>query len=139
MPVYEYLCIDCGVVFERIQPLGTEMGLCRCGKPAKKLISAPFVYRDKRFEQVVTDRNHNQWEIRTKAQLDRFMKKNGLVSKTPLDKKHLKTRDFAKESRQQAEKLAQECVKEIRKKGAMDWVQGKVNPDGADKAALARR
>ena len=67
------------------------------------------------------------------------MKKNGLVSKTPLDKKHFRPKDFRKEDRERANKLAKECVKEIHERGAMDWVQGKVNPNGADNAALAMR
>ncbi len=40
MPIYEYVCPDCDVKFDRLQPAGSAHALCpRCGMPSKKAIS----------------------------------------------------------------------------------------------------
>ena len=46
MPIYEYVCPECEVKFDRLQPTGSSQAQCpHCGMPSKKAISlfAAFV------------------------------------------------------------------------------------------------
>ena len=46
MPIYEYRCDDCDVVFEALQRLSDEpLDVCRhCGGSARKIISSPAIH-----------------------------------------------------------------------------------------------
>ena len=46
MPIYEYRCNDCDVVFEALQRLSDEpLDVCRhCGGSARKIISSPAIH-----------------------------------------------------------------------------------------------
>ena len=46
MPIYEYRCDDCDVVFEALQRLSDEpLDACRhCGGSARKIISSPAIH-----------------------------------------------------------------------------------------------
>ena len=40
MPIYEYVCPECRVRFDRLQPSGTSYAECPdCGMPSKKALS----------------------------------------------------------------------------------------------------
>jgi len=40
MPIYEYLCTECGIRFDRLQAIGSNNAECHeCGMPSKKAIS----------------------------------------------------------------------------------------------------
>ncbi len=40
MPIYEYVCPECNVKFDRLQPAGTSHAECPdCGLPSKKALS----------------------------------------------------------------------------------------------------
>lgn len=42
MPIYEYSCSNCGLVFEKLSKLGDSEKPCtNCGTSSKKIISAP--------------------------------------------------------------------------------------------------
>ena len=46
MPIYEYVCPECEIKFDRLQPTGSAQAQCpHCGMPSKKAISlfAAFV------------------------------------------------------------------------------------------------
>ena len=46
MPIYEYRCLDCGHIFERLQSLQERpVTTCpQCGRPAEKVMSASVGY-----------------------------------------------------------------------------------------------
>ncbi len=45
MPLYDFLCENCGHSFSKMLPLGTRETKCHlCGKKAQKQISAPAVH-----------------------------------------------------------------------------------------------
>ena len=49
MPIYEYVCPQCNVRFDRLQPTGTSHAECPdCGLPSKKALSlfSAFVSTD---------------------------------------------------------------------------------------------
>lgn len=56
MPIYEYVCPECKVKFDRLQPAGTSHAECPdCGLPSKKAPSlfSAFVSTDSDFPEPV--------------------------------------------------------------------------------------
>ena len=56
MPIYEYVCPECKVKFDRLQPAGTSQAECPdCGLPSKKALSlfSAFVSSDGDFSEPV--------------------------------------------------------------------------------------
>ncbi len=56
MPIYEYVCPQCNVRFDRLQPAGTSHAECPdCGLPSKKALSlfSAFVSTDGDFAEPV--------------------------------------------------------------------------------------
>ena len=52
MPIYEYVCPECRLRFERLQPVGTSHAECpECGLPSQKALSmfSAFVTGDDGF------------------------------------------------------------------------------------------
>ena len=56
MPIYEYVCPECKVKFDRLQPSGTSHAECPdCGLPSRKALSlfSAFVSTDGDFAEPV--------------------------------------------------------------------------------------
>jgi len=48
MPLYDYRCPDCGVQFERYEPMSDshEFAICECGQSADRIYAPSLVYVD---------------------------------------------------------------------------------------------
>ena len=131
MPIYEYSCPKCHKQFEILQSTYTPSRFKHCGVWVRRVISPIFAYKDKRFEFTRVDKQSNQVDITSQSSYRKFLKKNGLVSLNPKDLRNIKPNE--KGFKQKSRQLAKQCVREIHKKGAMEWVLGRNDPNGRDK------
>lgn len=59
MPIFEYLCRDCGKLFEDIQTSSDAQGLCpTCGKPGERILSATSSLSGKERQSVPGSGDH---------------------------------------------------------------------------------
>lgn len=128
--IYPFRCIICNIEFEVVQSMNTPHKAFHCGVEAQRIFTVPQTNKDLMYQFDTTIFGKRPVNIYSRRQYKRLLKENGLVDSTPRECLTVKPKNDGKE---RARKLAKKCADKIYKKGAMDWVKGKVNPKGRDK------
>lgn len=128
MPRYDFECNVCGKVFEVVQGMNTEHTAFHCDTKARRIFSLFQTNRDLMY-QFTTTAFGKPVLIHSRRQYKQLLKKNGAVDATIKECLSVKRKD---NSKQKIKNISKEVTEEIYRKGAMDWCQGKTNPNGPD-------
>ena len=128
--IYPFRCVICNTVFEVYQSMNDEHRAFHCGMEAQRIFTAPHTNKDQMYYFNVPNKDGSMREIRSRGLYKKYLKDNGYADATVKECLSVKPKNDVKE---RAMKLAKKCADKIYKKGAMDWVKGKENPNGRDK------